>query len=58
MIVAALVLLFLIWLRFPQLKSVAEVIKKRHGQNTPQKIRKLEKPVYQLRKAQINLVFS
>ena len=41
--VAALVFLFLIRLRFPHSKSVAEVIRKRYGQNTVKKLRKLEK---------------
>ena len=55
--VAALVFLFLIRLRFPRSKSVAEVIRKRYGQNTVKKLRKLEKRDYQLRKAQIDLEF-
>ena len=42
--VSALVFLFLIRLRFPHSKSVAEVIRKRYGQNTVKKLRKLEKP--------------
>ena len=56
--VAALVFLFLIRLRFPHLKSVAEVIRKRYGQNTVQKLRKLQKLDYRLRKAQMDLEFS
>ena len=55
--VAALVFLFLIRLRFPHSKSVAEVIRKRYGQNTVKKLRKLEKLDYRLRKAQIDLEF-
>ena len=55
--VAALVFLFLIRLRFPHSNSVAEVIRKRYGQNTVQKLRKLEKLNYRLRKAQVDLEF-
>ena len=55
--VAALVFLFLIRLRFPHSKSVAEVIRKRYGQNTVKKLRKLEKVDYRLQKAQIDLEF-
>ena len=36
---------------------MVEVIRKRHGQNTVKKLRKLEKLDYQLRKAQIDLDF-
>ena len=54
---AALVFLFLIRLRFPHSKSVAEVIRKRYGQNRVMKLRKLEKLDYRLRKAQIDLEF-
>ena len=55
--VTALVFLFLILLRFLHPKSVAEVIRKRYGQNTVKKLGKLEKPDYRLRKAQIDLEF-
>ena len=51
--VAALVSLFLIRLRFQHWKSMAEVIKKIHGQNTVKKLRKLEKADYRLQKVQI-----
>ena len=53
----ALVFSFLIRLRFPHSKSMAIVIRKRHGQNTIKKLRKLEKLDYRLRKAQIDLEF-
>ena len=41
--VATFVFLFLIWLPFPHSESVAEVIRKRYGQDTVKKLRKLEK---------------
>ena len=53
----ALIFLFLIRLRFPHSESVAEVIRKRYGQNTVEKLRKLEKLDYRLRKDQIDLEF-
>ena len=55
--VADLIFLFLIWLRFPHSKSVAEVIRKRYRRNTVKKFRKSEKLDYRLRKAQIDLEF-
>ena len=55
MTVTALVLLFLIWIRFVHPKPVEEVIRKRYGQRTFKKLRKLEKLDY--RKAQIDLEF-
>ena len=55
--VAALVLLFLIQIGFRHSKSIAEVIRKRYGQNTLNKLKKLEKLDYQLRKGQIGLEF-
>ena len=54
--VAALVLLFLIRIGFRHSKSIAEVIRKRYGQNTLNKFKKLEKLDYQLRKGQEFLV--
>ena len=56
-VAAVAVLLFLIRLSFPHSKSVAEVIRKRYGQNRVMKLRKLEKLDYRLRKAQIDLEF-
>ena len=53
--VAALVLLFLIRIGFRHSKSIAEAIRKRYGQNTLNKLKKLEKLDYQLRKGQIGL---
>ena len=53
--VGALVFLFLIRLRFPYSKSLVEVIRKRNGQNTVKKLRKLEKLDYRLQKARIDL---
>ena len=52
---AALVFIFLIGLRFADLKSVREVIRKRYGQNTVKTLRKLEKLDHSLQKLQINL---
>ena len=57
MTVTALVFLFLIWIRFAHPKPVAEVIRKRYGQKTFKKLRKLEKLDYRLWKAQIDLEF-
>lgn len=56
--VAALVFLILICLRFPYSKSVAEVIRKRYGQDTVKKLGKLEKLDFRLHKPQIDLQFS
>ena len=53
--VSALVFLFLIRLRFPHSKSVAEVIRKMYGQNRVKKLRKLEKLDYLLQKAHSDL---
>ena len=48
---------YLIRLRFLLSKFVAEVIRKRYGQKTVKKLRKLEKLDYRLRKALIDLEF-
>ena len=55
--VVALVFLFLIWLHFPYLKSVAKVIQKRYGENTVMRLRKLKNLDYQFWEAHIHLQF-
>ena len=55
--VVAFLFLFLIRLRFPHWKFVAEVIRKRQGQNTVKKHRILEKFGYLLWKVKIDLEF-
>ena len=47
----------MIRLLFPHSKFVEEIIRKRYGQNTVKKLRKLEKLDYRFRKAQIDLEF-
>ena len=56
-IVAALVFLFLIRLRFWHSKSVILVISKRYVQNTVKGLRKLKKLGYRLQKSQIKLEY-
>lgn len=53
---AALAFSFLIRLLFPYLKSVVEDNGNRSGQNTVEKLRKIENPGYRFKKAQIDLV--
>ena len=48
--VLTLVFLFLIRLRFPSKKSIAEIICKRYGSDTVKQLEKLEKLDYKVRK--------
>ena len=57
MIVMNLVFLFLIRLRFPSRKSMAESIRKRYGSDTVKQLRKFEKLDYKVRKNKCNLDF-
>ena len=54
---AAIVFLFLIWLRFPQSKSVSQIIRSRYGDKTIKRLRKFEKTDYRLEKAEVDLGF-
>ena len=51
--VLSLVFLFIVRLRFPSEKSVAEVIRKRYNDNIVKQIRKFEKLDYKIRKNQV-----
>ena len=55
--IAAIVFLFLIRLRFPQLKSVSQIVKSRYGDTTINRLPKFEKIDYRLRKAELDLEF-
>ena len=55
--VLTLVFLFLIRLRFPSSKSVAAIIRTRHGSDTVKKLQKFEKLDYKVRKNQGDLEF-
>ena len=55
--VLTLVFLFLIRLRFPSRKSIAEIIRKRYGSDTVKQLRKFEKLDYKVRKNQGRLEF-
>ena len=55
--VAVIGFLFLATVRFPNSKSIAEVIRSRYSENTVKKIRKLEKLDYRLRKTELDLQF-
>ena len=55
--VAVTVFLFLARVRFPKLKSIAEVIRSRYSENTVKRIRKFEKLDYHLRKAELDFQF-
>ena len=55
--IAAIVFLFLIRLRFPQLKSVSQIVKSRYGDTTIKRLPKFEKIDYRLRKAELDLEF-
>ena len=54
---AAIVLLFLIPLRFPKSKSISDILRRRYGQSTLNRIQKFEKLDYRLRKAELDLEF-
>ena len=56
--VLALVFLFLLKLRFPANKSVAEIIRKRYGSDTVKWLCKFEKLDFKIRKNEANLQFS
>ena len=55
--VLTLVFLFLIRLRFPSKKSIAEIIRKRYGSDTVKQLRRFEKLDYKVRKNQGDLEF-
>ena len=57
MIVATIVFLFPIGLRFPKSKSISDILRRRYSQSTLKKIRKVEKLDYRLRKAELDLEF-
>ena len=56
-IVVALVLQFIIRLRFPLHKSIAQVITTRYGQSTVSLIRKFESLDFKLRKCDLDIIF-
>ena len=55
--VAAIVFLFPIRLRFPQSKSLSQIIRKRYGDKIIKRLCKFEKIDYRLRKAELDLEF-
>ena len=55
--VAAVMFLFLIRLRFPKSKLILDILRRRYGQGTLEKIRKFEYLDYRLRKAELGLEF-
>ena len=55
--VAAIVFLFLIRLRFPHSKSLSQIIRRRYGDKIIKRLRKFEKIDYRLRKAELDLKF-
>ena len=55
--VVALVFLFIVRIRFPSHKSIAEIIRNRYGKDMVKLIRKFEKVDYKHRKAQLDLAF-
>ena len=55
--VLTLVFLFLIQLRFPSRKSIAEIIHKRYGSDTVKQLRKFQKLDYKVSKNQGDLQF-
>ena len=54
---SSIVFLLLIRLRFPDSKSLSEIIRRRYGDKTIKRLRKFEKIVYRLRKAELDLEF-
>ena len=54
---SSIVFLLLIRLRFPHSKSLSEIIRRRYGEKTIKRLRKFEKIVYRLRKAELDLEF-
>ena len=55
--VAAIVLLFLIQLRFPKSKSISDILRRRYDHSTLKTIRTFEKLDYRLRKTALGLEF-
>ena len=55
--VLSLVFLFIIRIRFPKGKSMADIIRSRYGEALVRKIRKFKKNDYKLRKGHMNLRF-
>ena len=55
--VAAIVFLFLIWLRFFKSKSISDILCRRYSQSALKRIHKFEKLDYHLRKAELDLEF-
>ena len=55
--IEAFVLLFLIWLRFPQLKSLSQIIRSRNDYSIIKRLWKYEKVDYRLGKAELDLEF-
>ena len=55
--VLSLIFLFIVRLRFPSEKSVAEVIRKRYNDNIVKQIRKFEKLDYKIRKNEADTEF-
>ena len=55
--VFSLVFLFIIRIRFPKGKSIADIIRSRYGEALVRKIRKFKKNDYKLRKRHMNLRF-
>ena len=55
--VFAYILLFVIKCRFPSSKSVADIIRNRYDENTLQKIRKLEKLDFKIRKCKLDMEY-
>ena len=53
--VADIAFLFLILLRFPQSKSMSQIIRSQYGDTIIKRLRKFEKIDYGLRKAKLNL---
>ena len=55
--VLSLVFLFIIRIRFPKGKSMADIIRSRYGEDLVRKIHKFKKNDYKLRKGHMNLRF-
>ena len=55
--VLSLVFLFIIRIRFPKGKPIADIIRSRYGEALVRKIRKFKKNDYKLRKGHMNLRF-
>ena len=55
--VAAIVFLFLIWLRFPHSKSLSQIIRRQNGDKIIKRLHKFQKIDYHLWKAELDLEF-